>query len=103
MREDICTVLYRETYGAAEDNEAENPNGIVVCLSHWEVGSMYVPDHFLLECKVMIDRQIVVHELSVTGEHWKLATREQMLRKAIQRFDELKELNPDIKEGRLAS
>lgn len=96
----MCQILYREKYGAGDDSEEENPNGIVVTASHWETDEVDAPSHFLIEAIVMIDRHDVVKELEVVREHWNTATRETIIRKAIARFEQLKELNPEIMEGR---
>jgi len=50
--------------------------------------------HYLLECKVMIDRQYVVDEIYITRAYY--ANHAKHIRAAILRADQLKELNPEV-------
>jgi len=86
-------ILYREVQGAGDDNEAANPNGIVVTLSFWQSDDFLATSHYLTESKVMIDRQIVVDEAECVRTAYSDA---KFIRKAIARFDQLKELSPEV-------
>ncbi len=93
----MSEILYREVIGAGNDTEANNPNGIVVTLSYWTRKSNFnVPDHYLIQRIVMIDREIVVDDIQlVRPSRWRSVDDPAMIRRAIATMDELKELNPE--------
>jgi hypothetical protein len=94
MSEAIYTILYDERIGAGDDPEhGRLGNGIVVTLSYWQGdGNWKVSDHYLLTSVVMINRERVVDEVEITRVY--PSCHPSMIRKAITRMDQLKELNP---------
>lgn len=94
----MSKILYREVVGAGNDTEANNPNGIVVTLSYWDRERNFnVPDHYLIQRIVMINREIVVDDIQLVrpSRRWRSVDDPAMIRRAIATMDELKELNPE--------
>ena len=83
-------ILYREVVGDGDDTE-EGKNGIVVTLSHWTTTTDYARNHYLLESRVMIDRDLVVDEC----ELYFFQALPKMIRKAVAKVDQLLELSPE--------
>jgi hypothetical protein len=91
-------ILYREIIGAGDDNEHSIfGSGIIVTLSYWHSDDGWkAPSHYLLERKVMLDRQISVDDIQVFRAF--IAKHDKYIRRAIAEIDQLKELNMDIME-----
>lgn len=88
-------VLYHEYAGAGDDTEASLKHGIVVTLTRFSADSFHAPDHYTLTARVVIDHLIVVDEFQafeIKGRQ----TDANMIRKAIARFDQLLDLNPEV-------
>lgn len=94
MPESTYEVLYREIIGAGDDTEHSNKaSGIVVTLSYWNTLDWKVPSHYLIERKVMLNREFVVDDIQVFRAY--LTDHSRYIRKAIADIDQLKELNPE--------
>jgi len=88
-------VLYREIVGGSDDTEGNKPNGIVVTLSYWHTTNWQLISHYILSSRVMIDHEIIVDEHQLMTVY--IEDDPKYLRKAIARFDQLLELNPECK------
>lgn len=90
MSENNVRILYREIVGAGDDEESNEPNGILVTLSFFPSDDWRAPAHYILHEVLMINRQYVTNNRAlIVDQHWQSDSR--MIRQAIKRMDELKE------------
>jgi hypothetical protein len=87
-------ILFEQEVGHV-DEEAVDANGVHVVLSFWETPNRYkLPAHYILQSRVMVDRELIVNMKQITSVDWQNHGTE--IRKAIAVMDELINSHPNL-------